>query len=208
MELTIVGTGKTSEVITQYFIKTGIEIKAYAEPNPSKNSFLGKPVVSVNLIYTEDVFIAISSTRLNTVRQQMFDYLNSKHTLISYVDKNTTVASTATIGKNCFIMEQNNIQDFVNIGDNNILWSGNHIGHHTSIGNHNFISSHVVISGNCKIKDNNFFGVNSYLGDDVEVGNYNWFSPTTGTIKSIGDNQLFLPPRPVVHSKTTQEFFL
>ena len=129
MGLTIVGTGKTAEVVSQYFYREGIEIEAYAEPNPSKDSFLGKPVVSINLIYTEDVFIAISSTRLNTVRQQLFEELEHTHNLISYIDPYSTVASTAIIGKNCFIMEQNNIQDFVSIGDNNIIWSGNHIGH-------------------------------------------------------------------------------
>jgi acetyltransferase-like isoleucine patch superfamily enzyme len=206
--LTIVGTGKTAEVISQYFSKVGKDIVAYAEPTPKSSYFLGKPVVSLDNINTSEVFIAVSSTKINTVRQELFEYLNCSHMLISYVSKHATVADSSSIGKNCFIMEQNNIQEFVKIKDNNIIWSGNHIGHHTCIGNHNFISSHVVISGNCTIGDNNFFGVNSYLGDDVSVGNFNWFSPTTGTIKSVKDNQLFLAPKPTVYRKTTQEFFL
>ena len=51
------------------------------------------------------------------------------------------------IGENCFIFEDNTIQPFVKIGDDVVLWSGNHIGHHAEIGDHCFISSHVVISG-------------------------------------------------------------
>ena len=35
------------------------------------------------------------------------------------------------------------------IGNNTIIWSGNHIGHHSKIGNNCFISSHVVVSGFC-----------------------------------------------------------
>ena len=208
MGLTIVGTGKTAEVISQYFSKAGKDIVAYSEPSPKAPYFLSKPVVSLDSIYTSEVFIAVSSTKINTVRQKLFEYLNCSHTLISYVSKDATVADSSSIGKNCFIMEQNNIQEFVKIKDNNIIWSGNHIGHHTCIGSHNFISSHVVISGNCIIGNNNFFGVNSYLGDDVSVGNFNWFSPITGTVKSVKDNQLFLSPKPTVYRKTTQEFFL
>ena len=33
------------------------------------------------------------------------------------------------------------------IGDDCVLWSGNHIGHHATIGDHCFITSHVVVSG-------------------------------------------------------------
>ena len=32
------------------------------------------------------------------------------------------------------IMEHNTIQPYVTIGENTILWSGNHVGHHTQIG--------------------------------------------------------------------------
>ena len=52
------------------------------------------------------------------------------------------------IGENCFIFEANVIQPFVRIGDNVVMWSGNHIGHDSTIGSHCFIASHAVISGN------------------------------------------------------------
>ena len=55
------------------------------------------------------------------------------------------------------------------IGDNNTLWSGNHIGHHSKIGHNNFITSHVVISGNTVIGNNCFLGVNSSLRGGVEI---------------------------------------
>ena len=36
----------------------------------------------------------------------------------------------------------------VRIGNDVVLWSGNHIGHDSTIGDHCFIASHVVVSGN------------------------------------------------------------
>jgi carbonic anhydrase/acetyltransferase-like protein (isoleucine patch superfamily) len=62
------------------------------------------------------------------------------------------------------------IQPFASVGDNVVLWSGNHIGHHSKIGSHCFISSHVVVSGFCDIGESCFFGVNATLGNNVNVG--------------------------------------
>ena len=63
----------------------------------------------------------------------------------SYVSPKATVL-TNKIGENCFILEDNTIQPFVEIGNNCVLWSGNHIGHHGKIDDHVFITSHCVVS--------------------------------------------------------------
>ena len=55
------------------------------------------------------------------------------------------------------------IQPFASIGDNIIIWSGNHIGHHVSIGNHCFLASMVGIAGNTQI------GEQCYLGGQVGI---------------------------------------
>jgi acyl-[acyl carrier protein]--UDP-N-acetylglucosamine O-acyltransferase len=72
-------------------------------------------------------------------------------------------------GDNCFIFEDNTIQPFVTIGNDCVLWSGNHIGHHTVIKDHVFITSHVVISGACTIEDHTFFGVNCTVRDETVI---------------------------------------
>jgi UDP-3-O-[3-hydroxymyristoyl] glucosamine N-acyltransferase len=70
-------------------------------------------------------------------------------------------------------MEHNTIQPFVEIGENVILWSGNHIGHHSRVGDNCFISSHVVISGGVSIGANTFIGVNATLRDNIKIGSHN-----------------------------------
>ena len=50
------------------------------------------------------------------------------------------------------ILENNVIQTNVSIGNNVILWSGNHVGHRSTIEDHVHMSSHCVISGFCTIK--------------------------------------------------------
>lgn len=56
------------------------------------------------------------------------------------------------------------------IGDDVVLWSGNHIGHHSTIGDHVFVSSHVVVSGHVSIGPYSFIGVNATLRDGIRVG--------------------------------------
>ena len=48
------------------------------------------------------------------------------------------------IGENTFIFEANVVQPGVTVGDNVVLWSGNHIGHDSVIEDHCFIASHAV----------------------------------------------------------------
>lgn len=209
--LVIVGTGKTAEIVYEY-LKDVYTIVGFAEENPTTNTWRNLPVCNLeelSLNYKGALlFVAIGVSKLNTVRQRIYEKLRSEGwNFATYIHPRATVASTATIGKNCIVMEENVIQDFVDIGNNNILWSGNHIGHHTWIGDHNFISSHVIISGNCEIGDNNFFGVNSCIGDEVTVGNYNWFSPLTSSVKNVGDEQLFVMPKPEISKVSTKRYF-
>ncbi len=55
------------------------------------------------------------------------------------------------------------------IGNDCVLWSGNHIGHHSKIGSHVFIASHVVSQDDASIGDNCFVGVNATLRDSITV---------------------------------------
>ena len=73
------------------------------------------------------------------------------------------------IGENCFILEDNTIQPFTKIGNNVILWSGNHIGHHGEIKDHVFFTSHVVMSGHCIIESHCFLGVNATIRDGCHM---------------------------------------
>ena len=67
-------------------------------------------------------------------------------------------------------MENNVVQYAVRIGNNVVLWSGNHVGHQSLIRDHVFVSSHVVISGYCEVGENCFLGVNSCIANNVQIG--------------------------------------
>jgi sugar O-acyltransferase (sialic acid O-acetyltransferase NeuD family) len=108
---------------------------------------------------------------MNRVRERIYHQAKeSGYCFISYVSSRATIFPGTPIGENCFILEDNTVQPFAQIGDNVVLWSGNHIGHHSTVTDHITITSHVVISGHCTVERYCFLGVNAAVGDGVRLG--------------------------------------
>lgn len=142
----------------------------------AKVKFKGLPVVpfeDIENIYAPEeakLFMPISYKKVNKIRADR--YLKAKekgYSFISYISPRSTYYNTP-VGENCFIFENNVIQPFTEIGNNVIMWSGNHLGHHSKIGDHCFIASHVVVSGGVVIKPYCFIGVNATIRDNITVG--------------------------------------
>ena len=116
------------------------------------------------------MFIPMSFKRMNHARAEKYAEAKRRgYGLISYVSSKATTYPGFECGDNCFIFEDNTIQPFVKIGNNVVLWSGNHIGHHSTIKDHVMLTSHVVISGCCTIEEYCFFGVNATVRDETVI---------------------------------------
>lgn len=178
-KLIIVGDGETAELAYEYFTHDSPhEVVAFAVEREHAKK---KELFKLPIIHFEDiedhyspaeymVFVAVSYTQLNRVRARLFYEAKRKgYGCVSYVSSRAFVWRNVEIGENCFILENNVLQYGVRIGDNVVLWSGNHVGHQTVIRDHNFISSHVVISGYCDIGESCFIGVNSCFADHIVV---------------------------------------
>jgi len=106
---------------------------------------------------------------MNRMRENIYNQAKAKgYKLISYVSSKATRFNNE-IGENCFILEDNTLQPFTNIGNNVVLWSGNHIGHHGIIKDHVFFTSHIVLSGHCVVEPYCFFGVNATIRDYMHL---------------------------------------
>ncbi len=142
----------------------------------SDREFQGLPVVAFETVEQTHppsefrFFAPMSHRRMNRLRQEVYDKIKAKgYEMISYVSSKATVWPEANIGENCFILEDNTIQPFTRIGNNVVLWSGNHIGHHSVVGDHVLFTSHVVLSGHCVVEPFSFFGVNATIRDGIRI---------------------------------------
>lgn len=143
---------------------------------PDNKSFEGLPVVAFEKVEESyppsdfKFFAPMSPRRMNRLREHIYRQIKEKgYELISYISSKATVFRGTSIGDNCFILEDNTIQPFASVGNNVILWSGNHIGHHSIIKDHVSFTSHVVLSGHCVVEPFSFFGVNSTIRDGVHI---------------------------------------
>lgn len=143
---------------------------------PEDRTFQELPVVpfeEIERFYppsTVSFFVPMSHRRMNLLRKSIYEQVKAKgYLLISYVSSKATVFPNTPIGDNCFILEDNTIQPFTSIGNNVVLWSGNHIGHHSVIKDHVLFTSHVVLSGHCIVESFCFLGVNATIKDGVHL---------------------------------------
>jgi len=143
---------------------------------PDDKSFEGLPVVAFENVEQSyapadfKFFAPMSPRRMNRLREHIYRQIKEKgYELISYISSKATLFRGTSIGDNCFILEDNTIQPFASIGNNVILWSGNHIGHHSIIKDHVSFTSHVVLSGHCVVEPFSFFGVNSTVRDGIHI---------------------------------------
>lgn len=176
----IFGTGQLAEIAAYYFDKdTDRSVAGYVvdSPDPDHVRFNGQEIVGSAEVATRfppdshDAFVAIGYSKVNAVRQAKCEAMRALgYRLASYVSSRAVVFDNVVFGDNCFILEHNTVQPFVQMGCGIVLWSGNHIGHHSTIGDYAFISSHVVVSGNCSVGARSFLGVNSTLNDGIAVG--------------------------------------
>jgi sugar O-acyltransferase (sialic acid O-acetyltransferase NeuD family) len=197
----IVGDGEFAEIACEYFTHDSPhEVIAFAVERPflKRDSLFDRPVVAFEDLETlyppseYGVFVAITYTQLNRVRTRLYRAANAKgYVPVSYVSSQAFVWRNAVIGENCFIFENNVIQYHAQIGNNVVLWSGNHVGHRAVVRDHTFVSSHVVISGYCDIGESCFLGVNSTIGDRVKIAKDCVIGAGTVIVKDTEEGQVY-----------------
>lgn len=165
------------------------------KPRGSLRSYPVVPFEDIENIYPPSeyyLFAPMTGVKMNTIRKKIYEEGKKKgYEFISYVSSKATTFGNE-IGENCFILEDNTIQPFTSIGDNVVLWSGNHIGHHGRIDSHVFFTSHVVMSGHCHIKERAWIGVNATIRDFTTVGEGCLIAMGSLITKSTEDGSFYL----------------
>lgn len=178
-QVVIIGDGEFGQIAYEYLTQDSPhDVAAFCVERAflKRDTLYDLPVVAfedLEALYPPDqyrVLVAVTYTKLNRVRARLYRAAKQKgYAFVSYVSSRAFVWPNAEIGENCFIFENNVIQFHSRIGNDVVLWSGNHIGHRAVIGDHTYFASHVVISGYCEIGQSCFFGVNSAVADRVSI---------------------------------------
>jgi sugar O-acyltransferase (sialic acid O-acetyltransferase NeuD family) len=179
-KIVIFGMGRGANVATRYFRDDSPhEIVAYTVDDAfaDRKEFMGRPVIPFSRVEKEippeesQMFVLLGFQRMNALRAEKFAQARGKgYSLASYVSSRILAWEKPKTGENCFILEGNVFNYDVTIGNNVVMWCGNHVGDLSIIDDHVFVSSHVVLSGEVTIGANSFLGVNATISNYVRVG--------------------------------------
>ena len=216
-KLVIVGAGEFALIAYEYFTyDSDYEVVGFAVEQVFLTSptLMDLPVVAVETIETHfpptnhAAYVAITFTQLNRARTRLYHTMKNKgYTLANYISSKAFVWRNAVLGGNVFIFEHNVIQPFTRIGNNVVMWSGNHVGHQSVIEDNCFISSHVVISGYCTIGENSFLGVNTTISNNLNIAKDNFTRPATVILKNTEENTIYDGNPSVALKIPTRRFF-
>lgn len=216
-KLVIIGDSAFSEVAYECFTQDSVyEVVGFSVETAylTRDRLFDLPIVPFEHIQERfppaevDFYAALVYSQLNRLRTRLYQEAKTKgYKPASYISSRAFVWHNVQIGEHCFILEDNTVQPFVRIGNNVVLWSGNHIGHHSEIQNNCFISSHVVISGFCKVGRNTFMGVNATMANNITVSEDNWIGPGVTIIKDTDPGQLFKGEQPETAKISALRFF-
>lgn len=213
-DLVIFGTGLIAKLAHFYFTKDSKHrVAAFTVDHDYRQSdlFLGLPVIDFERIVSEyspsqyKMFIAISYRNMNKLRAGKYFQAKEKgYELVSYISSRCTFLTEEPHGDNCFILEDNTVQPFVKIGNDVVLWSGNHVGHDAEIGDHCFISSHVVISGCVRVGEYSFLGVNSTLKNDISIAPHTLIGAGALIMKNTMEKAVYIAAKTARFSKDSE----
>jgi len=211
----IFGTGDVAQIANFFFKRdTNWQVLAFTVDKAyiKEKKLEGLPVIPFEEIEKQfppnqvKIFVALSYSKMNKLREAKYMEAKKKgYSFVSYVSSRCTYISQFPPGENCFIFEDNTVQPYVKIGNNVVIWSGNHIGHHSEIQDHVFISSHVVISGHCTIKKYSFLGVNSTLRNGITIEEGTLVGAGVTILKNTEPYKVYVAQKPIIIPKRSDE---
>jgi sugar O-acyltransferase (sialic acid O-acetyltransferase NeuD family) len=214
-KIILFGKGQMAEIAHTYLVHdSDFEVAGFTVDQNcmSGNSFRGLPVIPFEEVSERmppeqyKMFVPIGAKKMNRLRaEKYFQAKKMGYEFISYIHSSVHVWPETSFGENCFIFEENVIQPFASIGNNVVLWSGNHIGHHSEIGDHCFIASHVVVSGRVVVEPYCYFGVNSTIRDGITIKKACVIGAGALILRDTEENQVFLGPKPKLHALSSDE---
>lgn len=200
-KVVIFGTGEYAELAHYYFendSECDYKVVGFVADDEYVTSdvFRGLPLVKLSELTDKfppssyDAHVALSYSKLNTVKEEKFNKLKELgYYLVSYIcSKGTITWPDLQIGENCFILEKNNIQPTVSIGDNVMIWSSNHLGHNCNIKSHSYLASGITVSGHVVIGERSFVGVNVAFKDFITIGSDCFITMGANITKDIPDD--------------------
>lgn len=198
-KIVIFGATNYSEMVCDYFEEfTEYHVVAFTVNREfiTKDSYYGKRLVcfeNIEAIYPPnecDLFIAVGSSRLNKVREILYNIAQQKgYNLPSFIHPNAYIAPKVSIGKNCMIMECAKVLTRTVLGNNIIIWPSGFVSHNNIIKDNAYIVGQT--NGFDEIGENCFLGAGAMIADHIRVAKNNFITMSAVVRKNTEENSIY-----------------
>jgi acetyltransferase-like isoleucine patch superfamily enzyme len=179
-QIVLFGVGRGADVAHRFLTNDSPhEIVGFTADAPymTASTFKGLPVCAfedVERVYppeTVRMLILLGYQDMNGLRARKFAAAKAKgYTLESYICSDIFRVEPIRTGENCFILDNQSISLDVEIGNNVVMWSSNHIGDLAVVEDNAWISSHVTLAASARVGRGAFLGVGATVANAVNVG--------------------------------------
>ncbi len=194
-KIIVYGAGAYANVFYYEVKRTNImEIVAFAVDSnyiQAQKDFLGIPLIcfeNCEVLYPPeeyDMMVLCGYTRMRD-RKAMFDKAKAKgYKLCNYISPDAYVEEGVQLGENNIIFSNAFIGHHGKMGDGNIVRQNVYLGHQFNLGNHIIISSGCTIGGNCKIGDMSFIALGAVVIDSISIGYECLIGAASNVVKNI-----------------------
>ena len=201
-KLIIFGITELAQLAHYYFTNdSNYEVVAFTLNHDyiKSDRFLDLPIVpfeEIENVYPPDSFemyIAIGYTNVSEMRKEKYFEAKAKgFSLASYVSSKSTSWPSLKVGDNTFIMEDNTIMPFCEIGSNILIFVNNILSHHTVFKDHITITSHCAIGGNSIVEEQAFFGLNCTTRSNLTIGKGAIIGAAANVLKNVDPYSVML----------------
>lgn len=201
-QVVLFGTGGGADTARRYLESTkSHRIVAYTVDRAERDIEVhrGLPVVDFEDLQVKfppqdyRLFILLGFQEMNSLRIKK--YVEGKemgYRFASYISPDIFAIEPICCGENCFILDKQTINLDVTIGNNVVMWSGNHVGDRSKIGDGSWLSSQVAIGGDSVVGAGTFVGMHATISHSVKVGARNFIGAGALITADTKDDQVFV----------------
>jgi len=118
------------------------------------------------------VLIAIGNSKMNRLRQAVFEECKSKGLQIASYFHPSSKINSQCMGEGNIIMENCILYPYSSIGENNLFWDNVVINHDCLIGSHNTFAGHSDLNGYSVIGNNCFIGKKAIIKEHIKISDF------------------------------------
>jgi len=155
-----------------------------------------------------EVILGVGYSRMNTVRQNLFNICKEKgYHIASYIHPTAVISKDAELGEGNIILENTLIQPFVKLGRGNLLWYNVSVAHNGQIGDFCTLAGGASLAGFVTVENNCFLGNSSMVFGRVTLAEYTLLGAMAHVKEDTQPNQVILPVRSVtLEGRVSTEF--